>query len=121
MAAGTSGASLFPPPSSIKKKIVPSGIITLTVDILYTLAKEYQDLLLETPLTSLTRAINPINTRVPPFSQELFCIFPMVGQIMIRNPRFDDTGNVITTDFPGQTKVTMVFTNEANDKTGQTD
>ena len=45
----------------------------------------------------------------------------MVGQIMMRNPWFDNTGNAITTGFPGQMKVIMVFTDKANDKTGETD
>lgn len=52
---------------------------------------------------------------------ELFCIFPIVGQIMMRNARFDDTGNVITTGFPGQMKVSMVFSDEENESTGETD
>mmetsp|Transcript_187 Transcript_187/g.314 ORF Transcript_187/g.314 Transcript_187/m.314 type:complete len:206 (+) Transcript_187:129-746(+) len=52
---------------------------------------------------------------------ELFCIFPIVGQIMMRNGRFDDTGNFITTGFPGQLKANMVFSDEVNEDTGVTD
>lgn len=52
---------------------------------------------------------------------ELFCIFPIVGQIMMRAGTFDDTGNFITTGFPGTLKANMVFSDEANDDTGQTD
>jgi len=52
---------------------------------------------------------------------ELFCIFPFVGQIMMRNAQFDDTGNISTTGFPGTMHVSMVFSDEANDATGQTD
>ena len=32
---------------------------------------------------------------------ELFCIFPFVGQLMMRNGTFDEDGNVITTGIPG--------------------
>jgi len=52
---------------------------------------------------------------------ELFCILPIVGKIMMRNGRFDDEGNVITTGIPGQMKVSMVFSDEMNDNTGETD
>jgi len=52
---------------------------------------------------------------------ELFCIFPIVGQIMMRNGRFDDTGNFVTTGFPGQLKANMVFSDEVNEDTGMTD
>eukprot|EP00578_Thalassiosira_sp_NH16_P019777 CAMPEP_0181095388 /NCGR_PEP_ID=MMETSP1071-20121207/10491_1 /TAXON_ID=35127 /ORGANISM="Thalassiosira sp., Strain NH16" /LENGTH=470 /DNA_ID=CAMNT_0023177763 /DNA_START=133 /DNA_END=1545 /DNA_ORIENTATION=+ len=52
---------------------------------------------------------------------ELFCVFPIVGQIMMRYAHFDETGNVITTGFPGQMKVSMVFSDEVNDETGATD
>jgi len=52
---------------------------------------------------------------------ELFCILPFVGQIMMRNGYFDDDGNVITQGFPGTMKVSMVFSDETNENTGQTD
>jgi len=52
---------------------------------------------------------------------ELFCVFPLVGQIMMRNAQFDDTGSITTTGFPGQMHVDMVFSDETNDATGQTD
>lgn len=52
---------------------------------------------------------------------ELFCIFPFVGKIMMRNAQFDDTGNIITTGFPGTMHVSMVFSDEANEDTGETD
>lgn len=52
---------------------------------------------------------------------ELFCILPIVGKIMMRNGRFDEEGNVITTGIPGQMKVSMVFSDEMNDSTGETD
>jgi len=54
-------------------------------------------------------------------NKELFCIFPIVGQIMMRNGRFDETGNFTTTGFPGQMKVSMVFSDEANEVTEETD
>jgi len=53
-------------------------------------------------------------------TKELFCIFPIVGQIMMRNGRFDETGNFTTTGFPGQMKVSMVFSDEANEVTEET-
>lgn len=48
-------------------------------------------------------------------------MFPLVGQIMMRNAQFDDTGSITTTGFPGQMHVDMVFSDETNDATGQTD
>jgi len=51
---------------------------------------------------------------------ELFCVMPIVSKIMLRNARFDDTGNVTTTGIPGQMRVSMVFSDEANDE-GVTD
>ena len=41
---------------------------------------------------------------------ELYCIFPFVGQIMMRNGEFDEKGNVLTTGIPGTMKVSMVCT-----------
>ncbi|EJK75265.1 hypothetical protein THAOC_03016 [Thalassiosira oceanica] len=52
---------------------------------------------------------------------ELFCIFPIVGQMMMRNAHFDDQGNVQTLGFPGKMTVSMVFSDESNEETGQTD
>ena len=39
----------------------------------------------------------------------------------MRYAHFDETGNVITAGFPGQMKVSMVFSDETNDETGATD
>lgn len=52
---------------------------------------------------------------------ELFCIFPLVGVLMMRMGYFDDEGNVITQGVPGTLKVSMVFSDEPNDNTGETD
>ncbi|CAB9506287.1 expressed unknown protein [Seminavis robusta] len=52
---------------------------------------------------------------------ELFCIFPFVGQIMMRNGEFDDVGNFYTTGVPGTMKVSMVFSDEVNEETGETE
>ena len=52
---------------------------------------------------------------------ELFCVFPFVGQIMMRSGYFDDEGNVITQGIPGTMKVSMVFSDEVNEKTGVTE
>lgn len=38
----------------------------------------------------------------------------------MRNARFDDSGNVITIGSPGQLKVSMVFSDENDDATGET-
>lgn len=52
---------------------------------------------------------------------ELFCIFPFVGQIMMRNGEFDDEGNVYTTGIPGTMKVSMVFSDDVDQATGETE
>jgi hypothetical protein len=52
---------------------------------------------------------------------ELFCIFPFVGQIMMRNGEFDEEGNVHSPGFPGSLKVSMVFSEDVNNETGKTD
>lgn len=52
---------------------------------------------------------------------ELFCIFPFVGNLMMRNGTFDEHGNVLTQGFPGTLKISMVFSDEPNDETGETD
>lgn len=49
---------------------------------------------------------------------ELFCIFPFVGSLMMRNGTFDEKGNVLTQGLPGTLKVSMVFSEEANEETG---
>jgi hypothetical protein len=49
---------------------------------------------------------------------ELFCIFPFVGQLMMRNGHFDEKGNVITTGIPGTLRVSMVFSDEIDEKSG---
>ena len=52
--------------------------------------------------------------------QELFCVFSLVVQIMMPNAQFDDTGSITTAGFLGQMHVDMVFSDETNDATGQT-
>eukprot|EP00977_Amphora_coffeiformis_P004315 scaffold906_cov151-Amphora_coffeaeformis.AAC.5 len=52
---------------------------------------------------------------------ELFCIFPFVGNLMMRNGSFDDEGNVHTQGFPGTLKVSMVFSSDENEETGETE
>jgi len=52
---------------------------------------------------------------------ELYCVFPIVGQIMMRSATFDDTGGIKTQGFPGTMEVNMVFSDEANEDTGETD
>ena len=51
---------------------------------------------------------------------ELFCVFPFVGQLMMRNGTFDEDGNVITTGIPGTLKVSMVFSEDENSKDDDT-
>jgi len=41
--------------------------------------------------------------------------------MMMRNGVFDEEGNVYTTGLPGTLKVSMVFSDEANEESGQTD
>ena len=48
-------------------------------------------------------------------------MFPLVGQIMMRNVQFDDTGSIMTTGFLDQMHVDMVFSDETNITTGQAD
>lgn len=52
---------------------------------------------------------------------ELFCIFPFVGNLMMRNGYFDEEGNVHTQGFPGTLKVSMVFSSDENEETGETE
>ena len=52
---------------------------------------------------------------------ELYCIFPIVGQIMMRSATFDDTGGIKTQGFPGTMEVNMVFSDDVNEDTGETD
>lgn len=51
---------------------------------------------------------------------ELFCVLPFVGTLMMRGGEFDDEGTVHTTGFPGEMLVSMVFSDDENDR-GQTD
>ncbi len=46
---------------------------------------------------------------------ELFCIFPFVGQIMMRGGEFDDEGTVHTMGIPGELQVSMVFSEEEDE------
>ena len=52
---------------------------------------------------------------------ELYCVFPIVGQIMMRSATFDDTGGIKTQGFPGTMEVNMVFSDDVNEDTGETD
>mmetsp|Transcript_12880 Transcript_12880/g.19324 ORF Transcript_12880/g.19324 Transcript_12880/m.19324 type:complete len:390 (-) Transcript_12880:110-1279(-) len=52
---------------------------------------------------------------------ELYCVFPIVGQIMMRSATFDDTGGIKTQGFPGTMEVNMVFSDDVNQDTGETD
>lgn len=52
---------------------------------------------------------------------ELYCVFPIVGQIMMRSATFDDTGGIKTQGFPGTMEVNMVFSDDVNEETGETD
>merc|ERR1712241_1563470 len=47
---------------------------------------------------------------------EIFCILPIVGQIMMRGGYFDDDGVVHTMGVPGELLVSMAFTDEMNDE-----
>ena len=51
----------------------------------------------------------------------LFCVFPLIGQLMMRNGYFDEEGNVITTGIPGTLRVSMVFSDDTNEVTGETE
>ena len=51
---------------------------------------------------------------------ELFCVFPLVGQLMMRDGRFDDQGNVLTTGLPGTLRVSIVFSDDVDEDTGDT-
>ena len=50
---------------------------------------------------------------------ELFCIFPFVGTLMMRHGKFDEKGHVHTTGFPGTMIVSMVFSDDTNEETGE--
>lgn len=52
---------------------------------------------------------------------DIFCMVPIVGQIMMRGGYFDDDGVVHTFGFPGELLVSMAFTDEMNEKTDTTD
>ena len=46
---------------------------------------------------------------------ELFCIFPFVGELMMRGGEFDDEGTVHTMGIPGELQVSMVFSEEEDE------
>lgn len=50
---------------------------------------------------------------------ELFCIFPFVGSLMMRSGSFDEKGNVLTQGLPGTLKVSMVFSEDKDEETGE--
>jgi len=52
---------------------------------------------------------------------ELFTMFPIIKDIMMRGGEFDDEGVVHTYGFPGTLLVSMAFTDEANEETGKID
>lgn len=52
---------------------------------------------------------------------DIFCMFPLVGQFMMRGGTFDDNGVVHTFGFPGELLVSMAFTDETNEETDQVD
>ena len=52
---------------------------------------------------------------------ELYCVFPIVGQLMMRKATFDDTGGIKTQGFPGTMEVNMVFSDDVNEETAETD
>ena len=71
-------------------------------------------------LTPFDSSLIPPPLRRPPL-QELFCIFPLVNKVMMRLASFDDTGRITTQGVPGTMIVDMVFSDETNENTGQTD
>lgn len=52
---------------------------------------------------------------------ELFAMFPVIKNIMMAGGEFDDDGVVHTYGFPGTLLVSMAFTDETNEETGQVD
>jgi hypothetical protein len=48
-------------------------------------------------------------------------VFPLSGQIMMRNTQFDDMGYITTMGFLSQMHVVMVFSGETHSVTDQTD
>ncbi|KAL7571684.1 hypothetical protein ACA910_011211 [Epithemia clementina (nom. ined.)] len=50
---------------------------------------------------------------------ELFCIFPFVGSLMMRSGEFDEKGHVHAPGFPGTLVVSMVFSDDTNQETGE--
>lgn len=50
---------------------------------------------------------------------ELFCVIPVVGNIMMKFATFDNEGNVHTIGMPGTLKVQMVFSDQVDDATGK--
>lgn len=51
---------------------------------------------------------------------DLFCVVPFVGTLMMRGGEFDDEGGFHTTGIPGTLSVNMVFSDEQDPETGQT-
>lgn len=53
---------------------------------------------------------------------DIFCMFPFVGQLMMRGGYFDDNGVVHTYGIPiGEMLVSMAFTDETNEESGSID
>lgn len=52
---------------------------------------------------------------------EIFCVMPFMGTLMMRGGKFDEEGTIHTTGFPaGDMQVSMVFSDEEDEETGQT-
>lgn len=47
---------------------------------------------------------------------EIFCMMPIIGEMMMRGGYFDDEGIVHTYGFPGELLVSMAFTDEEDDE-----
>ena len=52
---------------------------------------------------------------------EIFSMFPIISNMMMRGGTFDDKGVVHTLGFPGELLVSMAFTDEMNEETGHVD
>jgi len=51
---------------------------------------------------------------------DIFCVMPFAGKIMMRGATFDEEGTVHTTGIPGEMLVSMVFSDEDDEETGET-
>lgn len=51
---------------------------------------------------------------------ELFCVLPMMTNLMLRGAEFDDEGNVTAPGMPGTMSIQMVFSDEYDDDAEQT-